>query len=185
MSLIEEALRRTRHAITAPPQPPPRANGQTEQVREASGQRSQSMADHPASAVTNVAFGFLGASTVVALAVGAAIWTHKSAVQSRPGSEAPGPTMGSVIDAAGTVGVGAEATAAEPSPRGVAQVPRSAEQPFELSGVVEGTGESFAIINGHIVAIGDTIDGATLLEVKDHTATLRWEGEELVLRTAR
>ena len=71
------------------------------------------------------------------------------------------------------------------------RTPRQAEerqaQPPELklNGVVEGVGEPFAIINGGIVRLGETIDGATLLEVKDDTVRLRWLNQDLTLRTSR
>ena len=56
---------------------------------------------------------------------------------------------------------------------------------FALNGLVEGVGEPFAIINGQIVRLGESISGATLLEVKHDSARLKRSDEELVLRTSR
>lgn len=54
---------------------------------------------------------------------------------------------------------------------------------WQLSGVVEGTGESLAIINGHVVRVGETIDGAVVLEVTRDSARLRWRDQDVALRT--
>jgi len=56
---------------------------------------------------------------------------------------------------------------------------------LELHGVVEGTGEPLAIINGRIVHLGETVEGATLVEVGKHTARLRRRKRDIVLRTAQ
>jgi len=65
----------------------------------------------------------------------------------------------------------------------VAPVPMQPE--LELNGIVEGIGEPFVIINGRLVRLGETVEGATLLEVKKDTVRLRWLDQELVLRTTR
>lgn len=54
-----------------------------------------------------------------------------------------------------------------------------------LNGIVEGRGEPVAIINGMILRIGDSIAGATLLEIWGEEARLRWRNEELILTTTR
>lgn len=56
-----------------------------------------------------------------------------------------------------------------------------------LSGVVEGTGEPYAVINGAIVGVGDQVGGFRLVAIADGTARLlRLDGgEELVLRVPR
>jgi hypothetical protein len=54
-----------------------------------------------------------------------------------------------------------------------------------LNGVVRGVGEPFAIINGIIVRLGETIEDATLLHVDSEIATLRRKGKDIVLRTAK
>ena len=56
---------------------------------------------------------------------------------------------------------------------------------FDLTGVIEGTGESLAIINGRVTRLGDSVDGATVLGITKNSATLRWRGQKVVLQTDR
>ena len=63
-------------------------------------------------------------------------------------------------------------------------VPQPLPQPtFRLSGIVEGAGEPLAIINGTIVRVGEMVAGATLLEVGEDFARLRWRDQDVLLRT--
>lgn len=74
-----------------------------------------------------------------------------------------------------------------PRPAAPAVAPRPAfRRPplFQLTGVVAGPGEPLAIINGQIMKVGDTVSGATLLQVGSNSARLRWGDEELVLKTS-
>ena len=60
------------------------------------------------------------------------------------------------------------------------------ETPFVLSGVVEGPGESYAMINGTIVGVGERVGDATLLEIVKGTVKLRRaNGGDVVLRVPR
>lgn len=61
--------------------------------------------------------------------------------------------------------------------------PRPVRRQLELTGVVEGGGEPLAIINGQIMRVGETVDGATLIAVDRNTARLRHRGQEIVLQT--
>ena len=54
---------------------------------------------------------------------------------------------------------------------------------LRLSGIVGGPGEPLAIINGSVVRIGEQVAGATLLEVGEDFARLRWRDQDVVLRT--
>ncbi len=63
--------------------------------------------------------------------------------------------------------------------------PPPAEPVLALNGVVRGVGESFAIINGTIVRLGETIEDATLLRVDSGMAIVRRKGKDLILRTAK
>ena len=56
---------------------------------------------------------------------------------------------------------------------------------LELNGVVQGVGEPFAILNGRIVRLGETIDDAMLVEVGEDFARLQWRQEEILLRSSR
>ena len=58
----------------------------------------------------------------------------------------------------------------------------AAPKEFVLSGVVEGWGEPYAVINDAIVGIGQQVAGATLLEIADGAVRLRRpDGTELTL----
>ena len=54
---------------------------------------------------------------------------------------------------------------------------------LRLSGIVGGPGEPLAIINGTIVRVGEMVAGATLLEVGEDFARLRWRDQDVLLRT--
>ena len=63
---------------------------------------------------------------------------------------------------------------------------RPAEERLRLTGVVEGMGESYAVINGTIVGLGERVDGFTLTKIANGSVTVRdHNGEEAVLRVAR
>lgn len=63
-------------------------------------------------------------------------------------------------------------------------LPRRKRPPeLALNGIVEGRGEPLAIINGMILRVGESVSGATLLNIRGDEATLRWRDEELVLST--
>ena len=57
---------------------------------------------------------------------------------------------------------------------------------FNLTGIVEGLGEPYAVINGSIVAEGETVGNATLLDIGEGTVKLRLaNGKDAVLRVSR
>jgi hypothetical protein len=60
------------------------------------------------------------------------------------------------------------------------------EDSLVLSGVVEGEGEPYAVINGAIVTVGERIGEFTLEEIANGAARLqRADGSEAVLRVPR
>lgn len=62
----------------------------------------------------------------------------------------------------------------------------SADGGFVLSGVVEGLGTPYAVINGMVLAVGEQIEGATVMRIADGTVRLRrGDGTEAVLRVPR
>ena len=69
-----------------------------------------------------------------------------------------------------------EPPASPPSPR---------ESTLTLNGVVQGVGEPFAILNGAVVHLGETIEDATLLRIGSGMAIVRRKDKEVVLRTAK
>ncbi|HAM41020.1 MAG TPA: hypothetical protein DDX89_02375 [Candidatus Omnitrophica bacterium] len=75
--------------------------------------------------------------------------------------------------------------ALSPSAGATATVAKRKRPDLTLNGIVEGRGEPVAIINGLILRIGDSIAGATLLEIWGEEARLRWRDEDLILSTTR
>lgn len=64
----------------------------------------------------------------------------------------------------------------------------TAQAPSELvlSGVVEGLGEPYAVINGAVVGVGEDIAGLELTGIREGTVTLkRSNGQELTLQVTR
>lgn len=70
-----------------------------------------------------------------------------------------------------------------PLPRRESRRPKT---PFVLSGVVEGLGQPYAVINGEIVGVGERVGDATLVEIAQGSVRLRLsDGREIVLRVSR
>ena len=60
------------------------------------------------------------------------------------------------------------------------------EASYMISGIVEGVGESYAVINGAVSAIGDRVGDFTVVEIGKGLARLRRDdGQELTLRVPR
>jgi hypothetical protein len=81
----------------------------------------------------------------------------------------------------------ARALSTPTAPRARARAPRSARafapEPLVLSGVVEGPGESYAVINDRVFRLGEDLGPWTLWRIGEGSATLRRAtGDEIVLR---
>jgi hypothetical protein len=64
--------------------------------------------------------------------------------------------------------------------------PLTPQDQVVISGIVEGEGQSYAVINGAIVAVGERIGEFTLEEIANGAARLRrTDGSEVVLRVPR
>ena len=203
MSLIEEALRRVQDPLrafeqkTSPSSSAPPATTPTQSPSVHSWPTTSPIATpsptpstHPSNVVVFVALAVLFFTAV--LIVGGAVW------MTRTFGEKSSAGMGSPPVSAPTSG----APSASPSmldrrepTQGQRNQMLSTESPtptnrhnntFMLSGVVEGVGEPYAVINGTIVGVGDTISGATLLEIDKGSVTLRDpNGNTTVLRVPR
>lgn len=174
MSLIEEALRRVQPGTTARPEagPAESAAAQEERIRRVQVPVTNNRW------VAWIGGGF--AISVLALAALTRLLRPIEAV--RPpaiATPAPGVADASLGSAARTM----VKPAPEPGP--ILQRRSQPPQPPELklNGVVEGVGEPFAIINGSIVRLGESVAGATLIAVDRDNARLRWMDQELRLRT--
>lgn len=186
MSLIEEALRRVKDPMLAQTEAgaPPK-NKEKKAAPSASEPESAPVAHSwptapslpttasPTSAQRS-SHRTLSAGVALALLLGAVYlfggttWTKRTVAARRPAA----PLSTIAAPAAGAV---APSLTAQASPDGLI-----------LSGVLEGEGESFAMINGAIVKVGESIGDWTLLSVAEGTATLRNEsGREAVLRVPR
>ena len=124
----------------------------------------------------------------------------RRAIQARsaPASAAPEPAVAPAPAAAAPVQPSAP-DAAAPAHASVVKpntVPLSAGDPvmavpgfeapqFILNGIVRGSGEPVAIINGRILRVGETIAGATLSDIMSEAARLRWPDRELIIRITR
>ena len=117
-----------------------------------------------------------------ALIFGGAVWMW----QTRDGNRwmAQGPASRVLETERGADSSASDSTTAESSvSRPAAKEP---VQEFNVTGVVEGLGDPYAMINGSIVSVGETIGRATLTGIAEGMVTLRLaDGKELVVRVER
>ena len=173
MSLIEEALRRAQEANPIPerreilpPAPPPSQSQPRRPVIRVQGSSSRRSRSWRETAL-------LGGG--VALIAGVVVWQLRSDVSP------PAPTT---IRSLAATARNTSPRVVQTSPSPASHKPLLSSRP-ELSGIVWGPGESLAIINGNIMRVGETVDGTTLLGVRNDSAQIRWRDQELVLRTSR
>ncbi|MBI4003658.1 MAG: hypothetical protein HY353_01430 [Candidatus Omnitrophica bacterium] len=180
MSLIEEALRRVKDPLVPPASTPPKtprkaAVPQTPTAHSWSTTPPpspvQPAAATPTALLTMVTIAILGLTA--ALIVGGAVWMWRTLNTGNPPAASP-------VTSART---GAPVTNVQPEPPAAAP---EAKPEFNLTGIVEGLGEPYAVINGSIVAVGETVGQAVLLDIGEGTVKLRLaDGKEAVLRVAR
>jgi len=183
MSLIEQALRRGQQPLLA--------SAQTKTTQPASPTTPEEPTAHPwpttppasppfpvlrTTRAPVVLAGVILALTVALLAVGIS-WMNA--------------TVGGRQPAATQRPVELEAPAPEPVSERLPAAPRRArggspgEDGLQLTGIVEGSGEPLAMINGMVLGIGDRVEGATLLEIANGSVRLRRaDGNETVLQVS-
>lgn len=203
MSLIEEALRRVQDPLI-PKQSSGSLPAPAPKQKPAVQERPvvHSWTTQPSSAPLGIppTHSSRNPLIVVALAVfaltvmfiiGGAFWMGRTIARTEPRIEAkavpiqpplpPPPPEPAVLP---QVQVAKEAAPAIPQMERPAPV--SHQEEFVLSGVVEGMGESYAVINGTIIGVGEQIGDATLQEIAKGSVTLRHEdGKETILRVPR
>ena len=191
MSLIEEALRRVQDPLlpateqaSRPAPPPPQAAA----VKPAAPPTLPAPAPHPASIhpwsmaassssaeplarrTTSVLIALVATVLLltIALLVGGAWWIGRTLMAgARP------------VSAAGEADV-------SPSARPDREPQALQRGSLTISGIVEGEGRPYAVINGVIVAVGEQIEEFTLEEIADGNVRLRRaNGSEVVLRVPR
>ena len=195
MSLIEEALRRLKDPIlaaqSAPPSTAPKSKPNDTPAAAHSWSAMARRAAHPVSAKPQTVNALIGVTLVVlALAAvflaGSAWWLSRTLSKSQaaptpvvtpqPIMEVPSPNpMASQIPEPPLV----SPVPSEPTPAPVLEVsPAPTEHPqakaeILLTGIVEGSGEPYAVINGSIVGVGETVQGLTLLEIGNGSVKVR------------
>ena len=184
MSLIEQALRRIQEPIIpkveAPPSPP--TIGQSQQQKHAAAHSWPSIpttdtASHPpfparpGHSLNIVAAVVIGLSVLSVIVVGGVVWMRRAPSTSHPSQTSEAHT----IRAAQTPGRSPQAS-----------LQSVAQGDLVLSGIVEGLGEPYAVINGMILVVGDQIGDETLLEIGNGMVRLRRaDGSDTVLRAPR
>ena len=191
MSLIEKALRRVKDPMLppasttvekprtgSPSQEPPTAHSwSTTPVSSP----SQPAAASPITPLTLATLAVLGLT--VALIVGGSVWMWRTFNAGTPVAKAP--MSSDAAPAPMTAAVPDLATRSDPSARSRSAA-ASTPPEFHLTGVVEGSGVPYAVINGSIVGVGETVGNATLLGIAEGMVTLRLaDGKETVLRVER
>lgn len=192
MSLIEEALRRVKDPLVPPPStkpktpqkasPPPAMPAPHSWSTTAASAPSQST-NSPVTPLTLVTLAVLGLT--VALSLGGAVWMWNN-FGSRLSVTATPTTSEAVPEPSSDKSPQAGSRQAPAAVARSAKVPTGSHPDFKLTGIVEGLGEPYAVINGSIVAEGETIGEATLLKIAEGTVTLRLaDGKETLLRVER
>ena len=181
MSLIEEALRRVKDPLVppsttvkaprkaAPPQTPATAHSWPTTPASSA---SQPAAAASAALLTMVTIAILGLTAV--LIFGGAIWMWRTLNgKTRVESAREETTPDTTVPREGSAPAALAASTDSPPE-------------FSLTGIVEGSGEPYAVINGSIVAEGEAVGTATLLEIGEGTVKLRLANrKEAVLRVSR
>lgn len=177
MSLIEEALRRVQGATTEPPRIEQPGSLASESFEAAEQQIRRVQVPVTRNRWGAFMWGMLVLSVLMMGLLTKLVHPARLAVEVRD------PSTNSANSAAlsrSTQATHVESLPALPFSKKPA-VPKPPE--LQLNGVVEGVGEPFAIINGSIIRLGETIANATLVEIRSNSARLRRRNQELVLRT--
>ena len=194
MSLIEEALRRVQdpltHATTTPPATPTKKPETTKEKDPAS---IHSWPATPASTSVNAqpapTTRVLTALTIsvfvltLVLMFGGLVWIRSSISRQETTLANQSASIKAELPAPPTAHP-AISTVISDTHHSAAQ--HSQTQNPVLSGVVEGLGEPYAVIDGMIVGVGEHVNGATLAEITNGTVTLRRsDGSVLTLSVRR
>lgn len=200
MSLIEEALRGVKEPLltqtSSPPQPssrqsPASSSPTTAHAWPVTPTTTISSAPPPGALPTSSTSAWLAVAMAVlvltvAFVVGGALWIRQTL--GRPIVEAPSQDAQPAEPTRGEPRRATQAPTPSRSAVSVAQARQSSavSANLALSGVVEGVGEPYAVINGLIVGIGERVAGFELTAIANGSVTLRRsDGQELTLRVPR
>ena len=188
MSIIEEALRRAQDPLTPKAQKPQAAV--TEQKAPESQPAAHSWQAAPPSPTAPstasqtaplTAVAVLILILTVALVVGGAFWLGRTLAPQPHAQAASTPAAAAPSQPAAPV-----AGTAQPERPRTAETKKVQRTALVLSGLVEGEGESYAVINGLIVAPGERVGNATLEQIANGSVTLRDDdGRQIILRVPR
>lgn len=193
MSLIEEALRQIEAnqpqsvatkrapAATAPPSPPVAEAPAKAVAVPVTGPQPEIDGEPRGLAPWVGILAALGGSALlvlVGLTLGA-LWTSRASRSTAAPTVTPisAPTEPATV-AASVPPIQRARTRPRRTPAAVMKLPE-----LRLSGTVEGVGEPMAIVNGNVLRLGESIDGAVLVEVRGDTARFRWRDEEFSVKT--
>ena len=187
MSLIEEALRRvndptvpkTASGVSSPAANVPQAPARSPAAHSWSAASESPVASSVPSSLAMVVVAGAIFSLTVALIVGGVWWLGHTFEHSkaRVASQVTNPAR-EVISASEAPTLPASQSAEGPV---VAQNQGS----LVLSGIVEGSGEPYAMINGLIIRAGQQVGGVTILRIADGSVTVRQaDGTETDLRVS-
>ena len=195
MSLIEEALRRLKDpALPTQPAPSPTApktepdNAPAAHSWSAISRRAaHSSASQPQTTNALVAVTVAVIALTAAFIAGSVFWMDRTLGQHNPVPIAPAPpppALDPVPVPQATMSELPEPPPAPPEPTPAssqAQAPAPKDEVI-LTGIVEGSGQPYAMINGSIVGVGEQIQGLTLLEIANGTVKVRRDdGSETTL----
>ncbi len=196
MSLIEEALRRieaeAKRSAKAPNATPAEAVGKPEklpvQPRVPEPIRTEPVETATARFNPWIGFGVAAAGSVLLLVVGLwlGLWWRLTTNEPAHAAKATGAAAGQSAPAASMrppsapVSIPSPGSEFWPNSRQKTPTPRPS---FKLNGVVRGVGEPFVIVNGRIIRLGETIENAMFIGVREDAAVFRWHGEELVVQS--
>ncbi len=76
----------------------------------------------------------------------------------------------------------ASATTTQPAPQPAPRSDPSPGRDFKLGGIMRSGGVASAIINGHLLTVGESIDGARLLAVERYHVEMEKDGRKFTLR---
>ena len=186
MSLIEEALRRIQDPLLAkhesgaqaPPKPAPRAEP-APAAHSWPTTPLPSLPPIPAAMNPLLAVSFSVLALTAVIVLGGTFWIGHHMVMR------PTPIFISEPAERSQPRERPAAALAQPVTLAPAVTPAAGDG-FTLSGIVEGMGEPYAVINGLIVGAGERVGDATVLDVANGVVKLRREnGREIVLSVPR
>lgn len=198
MSLIEEALRRVQDPTVptaqapAPAQPKPRPEGIKPAHPWPTTPAVSTPPPFPAQPTTNalvaVAVAIFALTGILVLWgafwIGRVLGTPPAVSTATPPEPAPTTPPVAAPAPSHPEPVDEHPDAAAPPQRPVQQA--AAEPALALNGVVEGLGAPYAMINGAIVGVGESVEDSVVLEITNGSVRLRrGDGTESVLRVTR